>query len=41
MKINATINQKLTLIIPPVAHVADCLATSNARTKDAAAKRID
>jgi hypothetical protein len=43
VKINATINQKLTLIIPPDAHVADCsaAAASNARGRDAVAKRIN
>jgi hypothetical protein len=42
VKSHATINQKLTLKIPPVAHFADCpaAAASNSRRKDAAAKRI-
>jgi hypothetical protein len=43
VKINTTINQMLTLIIPPDAYVTDCsaAAASNARGRDAAAKRIN
>jgi hypothetical protein len=42
VKINATINQKLTLRILPDAYVAGCsAAASNARGRDADAKRIN
>jgi hypothetical protein len=43
LKIDTTINQKLTLKLPPDAHVAECpaAAASNARGRDADAKRIN
>jgi hypothetical protein len=43
VKINATINQKLTFKLPPDAYVTDCSAAAacNARGRNAAAKRIN